>query len=429
MRRKNRARGFEWRSEFFPAFDGVDMPSNPPGGRRCGPRRSSRRAATRRVGRLGSHRCGSITVLSAVVLVALLSVCGLCINLTQLATAKTEIRLASDAAAKAGAVVLGQTQDTDQARAVARDIAARHVVSGENMRIRDIDVVFGNSQDGEEGHSFQPHEEPLNSVRVNTRMDDDALTKSGSFYITGFLNPDTFSLDYTAVATRVDHDVCLVVDRSGSMAWDLSNEAWSFPDRETGERSIIQNYFLPPHPELSRWAALRRSTEVFFEHLESLPVDVRAGLVSYSSNFVFGLYESEASTIENYLTTNYEALNHSMLELGNTELIGNTNIASGMQSAVDVLTGDDARITAKGTMVVLTDGIWNQGKHPSEVAQAAAAANITVHTITFSDQADQHTMIEVAEVGGGNHYHAPDEASLRDIFAEIAQTLPAVLTQ
>lgn len=376
-------------------------------------------------------RRGTITVLAAVVMVAMLIVCSMVINLTQLATAKSEIRLASDAAAKAGAVILGQTQNIEIARAAAREIAAKHQVSGRSMRIRDIDVQFGNAeQNGGGRYEFTEHAEPIDSVLVNTRIADDALTSSGTFFMTKVLNPDHFSLDYTSVANRVDHDLCLVVDRSGSMAWNMSNQLWKYhvPEGEI-EKSIIQSYFLPPDPVNSRWAALTRSTEVFFEHLDELPVGVHAGLVSYSSNFVFGLYTSEASTIESNLTADYEVLNNRMLEIGMEELIGNTNIASGMQSAVDVLTGEGSRLTAKGTMVVLTDGIWTQGKNPVEVAVAANAVNITVHAITFSEGADQDLMREVALAGGGNHYHAPDEESLRDIFAEIAQTLPSVLVQ
>ncbi len=376
------------------------------------------------------QRRGTIIVLSAIVLTALLIVSGVCINLTQLATARTEIRLASDAAAKAGAVVLGQSQDPATARAAARHVAQSHEVATMSMHISDIDVQFGNSQrDASGNYSFNLNQLPLNSVRVNTRIAEDAMTQEGSFFMSGFLHPDTFALDYTSIATRVDHDLCLVVDRSGSMAWDMSNTPWEYPiDPLHPERSIIQNYFIKPHPTLSRWAALVRSTEIFFEELEELPVEVKAGLVSYSSNFIFGLYESEASTTHNDLTTNYDELISSMNAIGQTELIGNTNIASGMQAAVRVLTGNGSRITARGTMIVLTDGIWNQGTDPVEIATAAAAANITVHTITFSEQADIEKMVEVAAVGGGNHYHAPDEETLREIFSEIAKTLPAVLT-
>ncbi len=391
---------------------------------------SRRRRSRARVAR-SNHRRGTIVALAAIVMTVLVILGAVAINLTQLSTARTEIRLASDAAAKAGAVVLGQTQDTAQARAAALNIASQHEVASMSMNISEIDVQFGNSTRNENGdYNFNINQSPLNSVRVNTRIAQDAVTSEGSFFMTGFLNPDTFSLDYTSIAARVDHDLCLVVDRSGSMAWDMSNIAWEYPpDPLHPEASIIQNYFVQPHPTLSRWAALTRSTEVFFEELEDLPIEVKVGLVSYSSNFVFGLYESVASTTHNSLTTDYSQLITSMNAIGQKELIGNTNIASGMQAAVRVLTGNGSRITAKGTMIVLTDGIWNQGTDPTEVAIAAAAANITVHTITFSDQADQEKMIAVANLGGGNHYHAPDEETLRSVFSEIAETLPAVLTQ
>jgi Ca-activated chloride channel homolog len=385
--------------------------------------------------RRGRDRRGTIVALSAFVFVALLMVAGLSINLTQLSTTKTELRLASDAAAKAGAIVLGQTQDVAQARTAAQNIAARHRVNDKSMTIYNVDVKIGFSEKQPNGtFTFSENVEPYNSVRVFTSLGENARAGEGNFYLTGFLNPDTFTMTYNSTATRVDHDICLVVDRSGSMAWDMSDQEWSYPDSEElneineVNKSIIQRYFELPHPEDSRWAALTRSSEVFFEHLESLPVDVQSGLVSYSSNFEFGLYESNASTIHSQLTDNYSSLQTMMENVATKPLIGNTNIASGMQDAVQVLTGPQSRVTAKGTMVVLTDGRWNQGTDPVAVASAAAAANVTVHTITFSEQADQVTMAAVAQAGGGNHYHAPNEAALQAIFAEIAQTLPAVLT-
>jgi len=375
-------------------------------------------------------RRGSITVLSAFMLTVLLIVAGMCVNLTQLSVAKTEIRLACDAAAKAGAVALGQSQDTLVARAAAQDVAANHAVNGYQILLRNVDVEFGHSHRHADGRFiFERNMEPLNAVRVFARMSDNAATPSGQYFFQGIGDTTTFDLNYEAIATRVDHDLCLVVDRSGSMAWDLSNVAFQYPEVDEEDSSIIQNYFLPPHPTLSRWAALRRTSDVFFEELEDLPIEVQVGLVSYSSNFIFGLYDSEASTVESELTEDYDFLSDRMEAIGQQELIGNTNVASGMQAAVRVLTGNGSRITAKGTMVVLTDGIWNQGRDPVEVAAAARDANLTVHTITFSDQADQETMAAAAAAGAGNHYHAPDEATLRAVFSEIAATLPAVLTQ
>lgn len=374
------------------------------------------------------NRRANITVLMTVILVALLAVAGLTINIAQLAVARTELRLATDAAAKAGTVVLGQTQSTDQARAQAIEIAARHLVSGRPLVLNEEDIQFGSSLRNPNGtYTFNKNQEPFNSVQVNAILGENSATGSIEFLMSGFIEADAFSLHNKAIASRVDHDVCLVVDRSGSMAWDLSDQEWSYPG--VSDASIIQNYFLPPHDSHSRWAALRRAVDVFHEQLRDVSFEARVGLVSYSSNFIFGLYESEASTIENVLTTEFDDVAASLASLSTRPLIGNTNIASGMQGAVDVLTGDDSRITAKATMVVLTDGVKTQGTDPVIVAQAAAAANITVHTITFSQQADQALMQQVAAIGGGNHYHAPTEEALQAIFREIAETLPSILVQ
>lgn len=381
------------------------------------------------------HRRGSITVLSALVLTALVIIAGMSINLMQVSSSKTELRVACDAAAKAAAVTLGQTQDVDAARAAARSVASSHLVNGINIRIRNVDVRFGNSEPRNNGtYRFRMNETPVNAVRVNAKMTDNSLAGPGTFFIPGITIDPQFELQYTSIATRVDHDLCLVVDRSGSMSWDMSDVEWQYPGTAAANpdsltESIIQKYFSVPHPEESRWAALRRSTNVFLEEVDQLPIEVQVGLVSYSSNFVFGLYNSVASTTESGLTTDYDVLSAAMQQIGEKELIGNTNVASGMQAAVEVLTGGGSRITAKGTMIVLTDGIWNQGTSPVDVAAAAAAANITVHTITFSGQADQASMQAVAAAGSGTHYHAPNEAALRVIFKQIAETLPAVLTQ
>jgi Mg-chelatase subunit ChlD len=367
-------------------------------------------------------------VLMTTLLVALLAVAGLTINIAQLEVTRTELRIAADAAAKAGTVVLGQTQSTAIARAEAKQVAALHRVAGRPLVLTDNDIQFGNASRQADGHyQFTADAQPFNSVQVSAAVGTGTASGKVNFFMTAFVDTDNFSLDNQAIATRVDHDVCLVVDRSGSMAWDLSGQEWKYPHVQ--DSSIIQNYFLKPHPDDSRWASVQRAVDIFQNQLTELSFEARIGLVSFSSNFVFGLFESEASTIESGLTTDYDTVTSSLSAIGSRPLIGNTNIASGMQDAVVVLTGNGSRITAKATMVVLTDGVRTQGIDPIKVAQAAAAANITVHTITFSDQADQNTMREVAAVGGGNHYHAPDDEALQSIFREIAETLPSILVQ
>jgi hypothetical protein len=96
---------------------------------------------------------------------------------------------------------------------------------------------------------------------------------------------------------------------------------------------------------------------------------------------------------------------------------------------VEVLTGNGVRQFAQKTMIVMTDGHWTDGASPVEAAQRAANRLIKVHAITFSDDADQTLMQEVAQAGGGRHFHAPDAETLREIYEEIAYTLPIILTE
>jgi hypothetical protein len=80
-------------------------------------------------------------------------------------------------------------------------------------------------------------------------------------------------------------------------------------------------------------------------------------------------------------------------------------------------------------MVVMTDGNWNEGNNPVTAAINAANKSIQVHAITFSAQADQNLMREVARRGNGLHIHAENAAELEEAFRRIAYTLPVIITQ
>jgi hypothetical protein len=80
-------------------------------------------------------------------------------------------------------------------------------------------------------------------------------------------------------------------------------------------------------------------------------------------------------------------------------------------------------------MVVMTDGIHNTGPEPVLSAKQAAKKDITIHTITFSDDADVTRMKAVAAAAGGLHFHAEDQAELIEAFQKIAATLPVMLTE
>lgn len=376
------------------------------------------------------NRTGTIMVLSAFVLAMLSIIAALCMNSAYISLAKAEMRLASDAAAKAASITYGLTGDIAAARLRGRQICQRHTVAGAPLQIRNIDVDFGHaSPDANGNYTFTVNGTPTNSTQVHASFVRRAGSVAALPALGQFLDREEFELEEYSIATRVDNDICLVVDRSGSMAWDLTNDPYSYPGELHG-RSIIQNYFLPPHATGSRWAALKSSVDSFLTVLDSNPYHPRVSLVSYASNFEFGLYNSVVSSIDQPLTYNFGEVRTKMSQLGTKPLIGNTNIAAGLRDGISTLIGTGmARSTATHNLVLLTDGVMTQGDDPVELATLAQSQNIKVHTITFSSQADQALMQAVATAGGGNHYHAPDAATLHVIFQQLAETLPAMLVR
>jgi len=382
------------------------------------------------MGRRLNHRKGTIMVLSAFMLAMLGIMAALVMNTAYVSLAKTEMRLASDAAAKAASIHYGMHGDEAAARLRARQICQRHTVAGEPLQIRNIDVQFGHASSNASGrYSFAANAQPTNSTRVHTSFVRRVGSVAALPALGQFLGKEEFVLEEFSIATRVDNDICLVVDRSGSMAWDLSNDAYSYPGELHG-RSIIQNYFLPPHATLSRWAALRTSINTFLNVLNNNPYHPRVSLVSYASNFEFGTFTSTVSSIDQPLTHDFSLITAQIQALGSRPLIGNTNIAAGLRDGINTLASQTtSRPHATHNIVLMTDGMLTQGDDPVALAALALSQNIKVHTITFSAQADQALMIQVAAAGGGSHYHAPNAEALTSIFATLAETLPAMLVE
>lgn len=80
-------------------------------------------------------------------------------------------------------------------------------------------------------------------------------------------------------------------------------------------------------------------------------------------------------------------------------------------------------------MIVLTDGLQNQGRPARDAARTQAALGTAIHSITFGRDADRAAMRDVASIGGGRYFHADNGVELRRVFEEIALTLSTILTE
>jgi len=372
-------------------------------------------------------RRGSVIVLVSVMLVVFLVLAAMSIDVAFMQLVRAELRAGSDAAAMAGAESLSRQQDGADAIDAAIATAALNRVAGAPMQLTGSDVELGRSDIQNDGTwSFTPGAEPYNAVRATGRRTDSNPAGTVSLFLGGIFGRNDFAPVQSAVASQLDQDVVLVVDRSHSMCWDMSSSEWSYPPGTAGAHDT---YCEPPDATGSRWAKMEDAIAEFIIALNETHTNEQLGLATFASAGTWCSGSYEASTRERNLITDYTKVANRLRKLGNNPMPGGTDISAGMTEGASILTGNRARPFAQKTMILLTDGQWNSGVDPTVTAQTVFDQGIKIYTITFSDQADQATMRTVAETGGGKHYHASDAEALKAIYREIAFTLPVVLTK
>ncbi len=372
------------------------------------------------------RRQGAMLVLVAITLIIFIVALVFSIDIAYMQLVRSQLRAAADAAAKAGAITLTMSQSDKAAIQKAIDIAAQNVVAGEPMKLAASDVKVGKSTRQSNGSwDFVAGAMPYNAVRVNAERIKGSTAGPVRLLVGGMLGVHTFEPSHVATASQVDQDVVLVLDRSGSMAWDMSGVDWKYPAPLTYPAA----YCLPPHATLSRWAGAHAAVDAFLTAIESTPPIEQVAIVSFSSDSTSCGTTVLAASTDAKLNSDYTKARAAMTKLSDNPIPGGTNIGAGVDEAVTVLKGKKARPFAQKTIIVMTDGHWTDGADPRDAAKRAAAEGITVHAITFSTDADEALMRDVAREGGGKHFHAPDAATLKKIYEEIAYTLPILLTE
>ncbi len=364
-------------------------------------------------------RRGAMLVLIAICLPLILIMAAFAVDVAWMQLVRTELRTATDAASRAGAKELSLSQNIQTARQTAKQAARRNLVAGEPLRLQNKQIEIGESTQVNDSSRFKftSGGSRPNAVRVTGKRTADSKAGPVDLLMGRLLGLETFQPQHVATSTQLDRDICLVVDRSGSMMYALSGNR--MPTRQCD----------PPHPTKSRWGALATAVEAFLEELEDTAQDEHVAQVSYSSNYTACGNRYRISQVDSGLVSDYDAIREAMDRIGSESVQGATAIGVGLDDAIEVLTGRDVRPFAVKTIVLMTDGQHNTGHEPITSAREAAKKGIVIHTITFSDEADIARMKAVAEATGGRHFHAPDAEELERIFREIASTLPVVITQ
>lgn len=358
-------------------------------------------------------RRGAVLALMAILFPVVLIICFLSVNVAYMLLLRTELRVATDAAARAAGATYSATNDENAARTAAQEIALLNPVGGEPLVLANDDIEFGHSDQPSQGarYTFSTSSSFKNAARVS------ATAESRALFATGLFTSKTFSPNQSAIATYNNVDICLVLDRSSSMklyTWDTGG----------GLSSSDPRFCQLPDPD-SRWVALENAVNSFVDVLDNTVATEHVAVVTYSSNYTMSsctpAITLPASRIDSHLSGDLNDTRNAMATLSSTNWGGMTEINEGIIRGRQVLTDPAmARANARKVMIVLTDGHYTNSIDPTPEAVAAAAQGIIVHSVTFGDDANQAAMQSVATGGGGTFHHAPDPNTLEDVFRKLA---------
>ncbi len=393
-----------------------------------------------------TSRRGAAHVLIAAMLFTFIVAAAIMVDFSYMQLIRTELRTATDAAAKAGAEALVRTQDVNAAKTAAVQYAALNKVGGRTFQISPNDVTLGRVSSQNNGSwLFTANATPYNSVRVNAKIGNGGTTAAIPTFFAPALGHAPFATSSQATAAQQEVEICLCIDRSGSMMFDMSGTEWAYassnPLRYSSSYypdSTWRNYCSPPHPTASRWASVRSAVDVFLTEASNYQYPPRTALVTWSNSMTLPYFPNTTyttsstditlpSNVNFSWSTNRTNIQTSLTNRSNLPLGGGTNMSAGIDMAVSVLTGTNGRPLSNKIIILLTDGQWNDGRDPVLAAQDAANAGITIHCVSMLT-ASQPTLSQVASLTGGQYYATNNSAQLQQAFRDIAKSLPIVLT-
>jgi len=418
------------------------------------------KTSPRIVSSITHRRLGGVSVLLAVVLPMLAILTAFAINSAHMQMVRTELMIASDAAARSAGRTFSEEQTVGDAMAAAQATAALNNVNGVPVQLtggnNSPDIEFGSSSQTSASSRFHFTKIPtadvdgnalsVSSIRINAKRTAGSLNGPVRFVFPTVFAKSDFSPEFSSIAMQVDRDISLVLDRSGSMEWRTfdwpdgfspwSNSAlnsglaagqlqrWrgnlyyaSGSNEDTYFNHLWQDHLELGAPPSTPWQDLVAAVDAFLNVLDQTPQNEQVSIASYS----------RSGTLDHWLTHDFQAIRS---ELNSLRTGGSTGIGNGMNEGKRVFDHQNARPFASKTMVVMTDGIHNSGVNPDTVAsQLMSAYNMNIQTVTFGSGANQSTMRTVATIGQGKHYHADSGQQLINAFEEIANNLPTILTK
>jgi Ca-activated chloride channel family protein len=335
---------------------------------------------------MSRNRRGTITILVAALMIGFVAMVAISIDMAYLHMSRTELRAATDAAAKAASVTLSQTQDINAARNSGIQVAGLNTIGGKPLVLNNNNFIFGNSSRNQNGKfSFTPGKTPFNGVRVIAELGQGSASGGVDLFFGNLHGVKVFETRQEAISTYLERDIVVVIDRSGSM-------------------------------QGQKYRDLCDALSIFVATVQETPTKEFMGLASYSSGASVDLgYTLDLGLVPG--------------KAKGLKVDGMTSISAGIDAGYQIIQTGRSKLFVERTMVVMTDGQHNTGREPIIPARVVAADGVTIHTITFGAGADKSRMAAIAAVGRGRHLHADNGAQLKAAFRDIALTLSTMLTQ
>ncbi len=342
---------------------------------------------------------------------------GMAINLAYTQVVHAKVQIVADASARAAGRVYAETGDEALALAAAQQLSTLNPIQSVVIPIEAGDLEFGLSQRNShnQAYSFTASENG-NAVRVTTNAYAAGSGTGISTVFPVFGQGLEIRTAKTATNSQTTLDVAVIVDRSGSMAF-AANEASSGGTPAAAPAGWDYGDPVPPN---SRWLDLVASVNGFCDELSQTAKTERIGLVSYANTV--------SRDVD--LTETYSLINDHNMSISSAFHGGMTNVGGGIEEGILAVTHPSlSRPWANNALVLMSDGNHNTGTDPLVAAASAADQQIPIYTVSFSDEADQVLMQQIADMTGGTHYHAVDAQQLNEAFRKIARRLPSMLTE
>ena len=335
-----------------------------------------------------NNRCGAMIVLIAVMFIILMVTLAFSVDVAYMQLGRTELRTATDAAARAATEALSRLQSEKDARNAAKSIASQNLVAGEPLILENSDIDLGQTSINPYGvWNFTSGLTPENAVKISGKRTGSSASGEIPLFFGGMFGVYDFEPVQVAVASQLDRDIAIVVDRSGSM------------------------------DDYNRWEGLSNAMKVFLKEIKNTEQTEYLSLSSYSTN----------ATKNQTLTDNVKKIRKKFKKL---EPNGWTNIGGGLIKGTNSLQYDsNSRQYAAKTIILMTDGWHNTGTNPYYAAGVARDRGHTVHTIAFGSGANASLMEDIADETGGKFYQPLTNEQLIETFREIALTLPVILSE